>query len=125
MNKLESLIKDLTKANKRLQEAVKSKSTRMNKDATIQRFEFTFELAWKTIQGFIRDQGLDCKSPKSCFRTAANFGLIKNPRTWFEHLNKRNLIAHTYNEKMADEIYVKSRKFPKEIDKLLEQLRNY
>ena len=37
MTKLESLIKNLKKANQRLKEAIKAKPTRMNKDATIQR----------------------------------------------------------------------------------------
>ena len=45
MTKLENLIKDLTKANERLKEAIGLEPTRIHKDATIQRFEFTFELA--------------------------------------------------------------------------------
>lgn len=70
MTKLENLIKDLKKANKSLEEAVSLKPTRIHKDATIQRFEFTFELAWKTLKEYIKDQGFDCKSPKNCFREA-------------------------------------------------------
>lgn len=122
MTKLNSLIKDLQKANKRLKEAVKSKPTRMNKDATIQRFEFSFELSWKTIQEYIRDQGFDCKSPKNCFREAAKIDLIKNPEIWFEHLKARNLIAHTYSEALSNRVYRQAVKFPKEIDKLLNEL---
>lgn len=123
MTKLENLTKDFKKANKRLKEACKSKPTRMNKDATIQRFEFTFELAWKTIQEYIKDQGFDCKSPKNCIREGARLEIIDNPEDWFEFLRKRNLIAHTYNEKLADKIYKKALKFPKEVNKLLEKLK--
>ena len=121
MTKLENLIKNLRGANQRLEEAVKSRPTRMNKDATIQRFEFTFELAWKTIQEYIRDQGLDCKSPKNCVREGARLELIGNPETWFEYLKARNLIAHTYDEKLANRIYRKSLKFPKIVDSLLKR----
>jgi len=119
MTELKSLIKDLKKVGQRLKEAVRARPTRMNKDATIQRFEFTFELAWKTIQAYVIDQGFDCNSPKSCIREGARLEIIDNPEIWFEYLKARNLIAHTYNEKMADKIYKKSLTFPKEVDKLL------
>lgn len=122
MTKLDSLIEDFKKANRRLKETIKAKPTRMNRDATIHRFEFTFELAWKTIQTYIRDQGLDCKSPKNCIREAGRLELIDNVKIWFKFLDKRNLVAHTYNEKIADKIYKKALKFPKEVDKLLTNL---
>ena len=122
MTKLESLIKDLKKANQRLKEATEAKPTRMNKDATIQRFEFTFELSWKTIQEYIKDQGFDCNSPKNCIREGARLEIINNPEDWFEFLEARNLIAHTYNEKLANKVYRKSSKFPQEIDDLLKNL---
>lgn len=119
MTKLENLKEDLLKASQRLKEASALKLTEIHRDAAIQRFEFTFELAWKTIQEYTRDQGLDCKSPKSCLRTAAEIGLIKNLKIWFKYLEARNLIAHTYNEKLADEVYRKAIKFSAEVDSLL------
>jgi nucleotidyltransferase substrate binding protein (TIGR01987 family) len=122
MIKLERLIKDLKKANQRLKEAVKLSPTRIHRDATIQRFEFTFELTWKTIQEYIRDQGFDCNSPKNCIREGARLEAIDNPEDWFEYLEARNFIAHTYNEKLVDRVYKKAKKFPKEIDKLLEKI---
>jgi nucleotidyltransferase substrate binding protein (TIGR01987 family) len=122
MSKLHNLTKDLTSANKRLKEAAALKQTRIHKDATIQRFEFCFELSWKVIQEYIRDQGLDCRSPKNCFRIGAELGLIKDPMVWFELLEARNLVAHTYNEKMANKVYKQAIKFPDEIDSLLEAM---
>jgi len=50
-------------------------------------------------------------------------GIIDNVEKWFEFLNNRNLITHTYNEKMADKIYDQARKFPKEVEKLLEKIQ--
>jgi len=122
MSKLQNLIENLIKANKKLKEAAKAKPTQMNKDATTQRFEFTFELAWKTIQEYIRDQGLDCKSPKNCLREAGRLERIENVEKWLKFLDSRNLIAHTYNQKVANEIYKKAVKFPAEIDKLLKNI---
>ena len=122
MTKLENLIKDLKKANQRLKEAVKLSPTRIHKDATIQRFEFTFELAWKTIQEYIRDQGFYCNSPKNCIREGARLEIIDNPENWFVFLDNRNLITHTYNEKLADQIYRKTLKFSQEVDNLLKNI---
>lgn len=123
MTKLQSLIKDLSKANKRLKEAVRLKPTRINKDATIQRFEFCFELTWKTIQAYVRDQGLECKSPKNCFRVGAKLEVIGDPKIWFEYLEAKNLVAHTYNEKLADKVYHQAIKLPSKIDNLLQKIK--
>lgn len=90
MTKLAKLIQDLKKANQRLKEATRARLTRMNKDATIQRFEFTFELAWKTIQAWVVDQGFECKSPKGCIREAARLEILDNPKiglnTWKQEI---------------------------------------
>ena len=59
MTKLLSLIEDLTAATGRLSEALALEPTRIHKDASIQRFEFTFELAWKAMQTYLRDEGVD------------------------------------------------------------------
>lgn len=120
---LKTSIKNLNQALKRLKEAAKLSSTRIHKDATIQRFEFSFELSWKTIKIFLGDQGIECKSPKDCFRKAADFGLIKKPLDWFGYLEARNLIAHTYNEKIANRIYKKAVVFIKVGEDLLSKLK--
>ena len=124
MTKLNNLIKNLKKANQRLKEVIELKPTRINKDATIQRFEFTFELGWKTMQVYIKDQGLECFGPNNCIREAARIKLIDNPGQWIGFLKARNLIAHTYNEKLADKIYRKACKFPEEIDGLLKRIKS-
>ncbi len=125
MSQLKNLITNLKKANERLKEASKAEPTQLNKDATIQRFEFTFELAWKTMQEKAREEGIRCNSPKDCIREAARLGLIGDVgkvEEWFEYLNKRNLITHTYNEELANKIYQKVKEFPKEVDVLLEKI---
>lgn len=122
MSKIENILKDLKKANKRLKEAADLKPTQIHKDATIQRFEFCFELAWKTIQTYTRNQGLECRSPRNCFRTGAQLKIISDPLIWFEYLESRNLIAHTYNEKLANKVYRQAKKFPKEVASIIKKI---
>lgn len=76
-----------------------------HRDASIQRFEFTFELAWKTIQKFMREQGMVCRSPKECFQESFKMDLIQDNEKWLKMIDDRNQTVHTYNEELAEEIY--------------------
>lgn len=89
----------------RLQEALAESETSLSRDASIQRFEFTVELAWKSIQKFLASEQIICQSPKSCFQEAFQFGLIKDDEKWIVMMDDRNLTVHTYNEELAKEIY--------------------
>ena len=88
----------------RFQEILKEEKTVANRDSAIKRFEFTVELAWKTIQKFLREQELVCRSPKECFQEAFRFGLIEDDPRWIEMMEDRNKTVHTYNEKFAEEV---------------------
>ncbi len=75
-------------------------------DAVIQRFEFTFELAWKTIQRFARYMGAgDCAGGRSCIKLAYKLGWIENVKEWLALLEARNLTFHTYDEETAKVVY--------------------
>jgi hypothetical protein len=64
----------------RFSEALSAPTTDLTRDAAIQRFEFCFELAWKVIQEQARAEGLDCQSPKGCFKLAyKNNWISRNP----------------------------------------------
>lgn len=82
------------------------------RDAAIQRFEYTFELAWKLLQRFIRTQTpINTTSVKDLFRESAKLELIRSSEAWFEYLKARNLTSHTYNEATADETYAIAKRF--------------
>lgn len=119
---LELTIINLKKAVQRLREATALSLTRIHRDATIQRFEFCFELAWKTLKIFLSEQGIECQSPKDCYRRAADAKLINDPKLWFGYLKARNLTAHTYNEKIAARVYKKAKGFPQAVKDLLGNL---
>ncbi len=69
----------------------------------IQCFEYTFELAWKTMKDYLEQEGFDVKSPRKTIQTAFQIQLITDGHTWIDALEKRNLMAHTYDEKRAME----------------------
>lgn len=93
------------KSLKRFEEILQKEKTVIHRDAAIQRFEFTVELAWKCVQKFFREQEIICRSPKECLKEAFRFGLIQDNPKWIEMLEDRNLTVHTYDEQTADEVY--------------------
>ena len=74
-------------------------------DATIQRFEFSFELAWKLMKAVLEYEGIEVSSPRSSIREGWKAGLIADAEIWLDMQEKRNLSTHTYNESTALEVY--------------------
>ncbi len=103
--KLKNFEKALTRLKESIEEYNQIHSDTV-RDGIIQRFKFTCELSWKTTREFLLDQGYsEINSPKAVMREAYSYGLIKNDQEWIRLLNDRNLTAHLYDEKVADEIY--------------------
>ncbi len=82
--------------------------SRIERDAAIQRFEYTCEAVWKTAQRYLQDvEGISVGSPKGCLLTSREVGLLTDEQTTLglEMVDDRNRTVHTYNEAVADEIY--------------------
>lgn len=92
---------------------------RTNVDATIQRFEFTFELSWKFLKDFFFDRGLELNYPKEIIKEAFIVNLIDDESLWIKMLRDRNMTSHTYNEGLADEIFSRIKLYVPEFRKLL------
>jgi len=76
-----------------------------DRDAMIQRFEFTIELYWKVLKMKLENEGDDLNSPKSIFSKAYAYGWLSGgEEDWLQMLKDRNLSSHTYNEPLAIEI---------------------
>jgi nucleotidyltransferase substrate binding protein (TIGR01987 family) len=97
---------------------------RANIDATIQRFEFTFELAWKFLKDYFNERDIELNYPKEVIQEAFNVNLIDNEDIWIKMLKDRNMTSHTYNEKLADEIYVRIKSYVPELRNLLDKIIN-
>ena len=94
------------------------------KAGCIQYFEFSFELAWKSIKLASLSQGLpECVSPKACLKQAFSIGWISDEETWLEMLEARNRISHTYNAKHALAVYERLSHFLPEQKLLLMRLK--
>ena len=66
----------------RLEEGLARAEDDIVRDACIQRFEFTFEMAWRAIHTYALGEGLDCVSPRDCFRTGFRLGLMDKDAGW-------------------------------------------
>ncbi len=77
-------------------------------DATIRRFEFTFELAWKLMRDYLENSGIPgIASPKSIIKSAFKTELIIDGEGWIEMLKHRNLTAMFIMKKQLL-IYIKA-----------------
>ena len=92
---------------------------RANIDATIQRFEFTFELGWKFLKDYFAEKGIILNYPKEIIQEAFAVGLINNESLWLQMLFDRNMTSHTYNEQLADEIYHRIKNYVPEFKKII------
>lgn len=91
------------------------------RDATIQRFEFTVELAWKIS---IKILGHSPTSPKQAIRDMARSALIDDTQVWFDFIEAHNKTSHSYDEDVALEIINKIKKFIPHSEELLKKLNS-
>ena len=109
MGKLETKLDNFTRALQRLKEAVaefgQDHASDVVRDGVIQRFELTYELAWKTTKEYLELIGIvDRNSPKAVIKEAYAQKLIVDEETWLLMLDDRNMTSHVYKEEMAEEI---------------------
>lgn len=99
---------EYSKALKSLEEVLSLPKNDVVRDATIQRFEFCVELAWKTAR---KVMGTTTSAPKQVIREMAQNGYIEDVQGWFEALEARNLSSHTYDEVLAEKVFEVVKKF--------------
>ena|SRR3989338_10700254 len=108
MTKLAEQLKQFGKAIHRFEEILAVEKNDIVRDSAIQRFEFSFELAWKTVKEFLEERkGIIQRSPKDCFREAYRQKLIDHDDSWIAICDMRNYATHAYDEQLADYIYHK------------------
>ena len=71
----------------------------LEREGVIQRFEYTFELAWNTLKDRMEHDGLILPSvtPRAAIRQAFQAKLIEDGDVWIDMLNDRNLMSRNYD----------------------------
>ena len=85
-----------------LQEAMEiphEQLSQLEKEGIIQRFEYSFELAWKVLKDKMEWDGLELNqiSPKAVVRQAYAAKYIADAEVWLRMIGDRNLMSHTYD----------------------------
>ena len=104
---LQLKLQDYHRAMKRLRVAVNSKpdANGIYLDATINRFEFCFELAWKLMKAMLNHDGIEADSPRGSIREGWKQSMIDSAEDWLYMLEQRNICPYAYSESVARDIY--------------------
>ena len=109
----------------RLQEALNEQPSELVIDGVLHRFEFTFELAWKTMKNYLEYMGVMARtgSPREVIKNAFEYGIIDDGEEWIDMMLSRNYLSHIYDEKQSRDIYSRVKeKYAKLFVDLLEKI---
>lgn len=92
-----------------LKEAFEKDITEMSdleKEGVVRRFEYTFELAWKTLKDYLIYSGIVFEqiTPRMVIKEAFAARIIEDGQAWIDMLEQRNLMSHTYDRKTFDDV---------------------
>ena len=107
MGRFEERRKEFSNAVQRLKEALEEKESDIIIDGVLHRFEFTFELAWKTMKDYLEYIGVIEKtgSPREIIKSAFEYGMIEDGEAWIKMMLARNSLSHLYDEAKSREVY--------------------
>jgi len=71
----------------------------LEKEGVVQRFEYTFELAWKTLKDYLEEGGLVISpvTPRQVIKEAYAAKVIADGQVWINMLDNRNLLSRAYD----------------------------
>ena len=75
--------------------------SQLEKEGMVQRFEFAFELAWKTLKDYLDASGvrLDVITPRATIKQAFAAKLLQDGQVWIDMMLLRNMLSHSYDFK--------------------------
>lgn len=112
-----------------LRDAMKNGPSALNpleKEGVIQRFEYCFELAWKTAKDYMEQSGFvfGTVTPRQVLKDAFAAKIVHDGQAWIDMLDHRNLLSHTYNPaKFAEAVVAIHTRYLAAIERLHEFLQ--
>jgi len=107
---------NFSKAFKQLDEAIKvyPNLSDLEKEGLVQRFEYTFELAWKTLKDYLESKGVIVSFPRDVIKEAFAAQVVEDGEVWLEMLSSRNQMAHIYEEVVFKQVVnnIKNKYYP-------------
>jgi nucleotidyltransferase substrate binding protein (TIGR01987 family) len=83
----------------------------LEQEGIIQRFEYSYELAWKTMKDYLEESGvvMNPVTPRNVIKEAFSSGIIEDGQVWVEMMLHRSLLSHTYDfskfQQVLEEIF--------------------
>lgn len=125
MKRFEERKQDLINAANRLKEALNEEESELIVDAVLHRYEFTFELAWKTLKDYLEYSGvaINTGSPREVIKESFAHNIIPDGEVWIKMMLARNSLSHLYDEETSRQIYNEIKnEYINQIQKLIETL---
>ena len=104
LRKVENYCKAVDRLNEAIPALAQQPDSTIIRDGVIQRFEFTFELARKSLKEYMEDQGADMSGivfSKQVFKAAYAAQIINDAKIWVDMLDSRSVTSHAYDDKQA------------------------
>ncbi len=78
----------------------------LEKEGLAQRFEYTFELAWKTLKDYLESSGIviDEVTPRNVIKMSFAANIITDGELWIEMMLARNSLSHIYDIKKLKQV---------------------
>ena len=91
----------------------------IEKQGLIQAFEFTHELAWKTLKDYLEYQGAtNIRGSRDAVKEGFKIDLINDGEIWIEMIETRNITSHAYDKNIVVKtvIVIVNKYFPEFVD---------
>lgn len=127
MKRFEERKQDLINATLRLKEALNKEENDLTIDGVLHRYEFTFELAWKTLKDYLTYLGVqqNTGSPREIIQESFANKIVEDGEIWIKMMLARNSLSHLYDEETSREIYKEIKeKYIYEIENLVHKIEN-